>query len=95
MPGFLRALRPVVPAFVTFLAGCAFAPGQYVKPDSWFSSSDKPEVEVIPITPRLVATQEPVVESDEGLPAALLAYQPGPYLVGSGDSLYITVWDHP
>lgn len=95
MPGFLRALRPIVPVFMALMAGCAIAPGQYVKPDGWFSSAGEPDVEVIPITPRLIATQMPVVESEEGLPSSLLSYQPGPYKIGPGDSLYVTVWDHP
>lgn len=79
-----------------FLSGCVFAPGQNVTPNSLFDSSDEPEVEVIPITAKLLATDPVAVNvTDEQIPAELLSYKPEPYAVGPGDSLYVTVWDHP
>lgn len=79
-----------------FLSGCILAPGQYVNPDSVFSDSEDSNVELIPITAKLLAT-DPVAVSANGneIPAELLSYSPEPYRVGPGDSLYITVWDHP
>lgn len=76
------------------LSGCVLAPGQYVKPDAWLSGRDEQEVEVIPITPKLFATEPSAIHSEE-LPQDLLDYQPGIYRIGAGDTLYITVWDHP
>lgn len=57
-------------------------------------SADNSHVELIPITPKLLAMNRASTQA-AGLPASLLAYQPEPYLIGAGDSLYITVWDHP
>ncbi len=76
------------------LTGCVLAPGQYVSPDSWLSSRDEPEVEVIPITPKLLATEPAALRGDD-IPRELLDYKPSVYRIGPGDSLYITVWDHP
>lgn len=77
------------------LTGCMIAPGQYVKPDGWYSSLAEPEVEVIPITPKLIASEAGVVTVGDSLPAELLSYVPPAYRVNPGDALYITVWDHP
>lgn len=79
---------------VISLAGCALAPGQYVSPGSWLGAGADPEVEVIPITPKLLATDARVVAA-EALPQELLDYHPDTYRIGAGDTLYITVWDHP
>lgn len=76
------------------LTGCVLAPGQYVSPGSWLSNRDEPDVEVIPITPKLLATDATVV-AGEDLPRELLDYSPTIYRIGAGDTLYITVWDHP
>lgn len=64
-----------------------------MKPDGWYSSFGEPEVELIPITPKLIATSRDSVVAE--LPADLLAYRQEQYLIGPGDTLYITVWDHP
>ena len=79
-------------ASILLLHGCALAPGQHVPRDG-----DMPEgshVELVQITPELLAANRTAVSADT-LPAELLNYQPEPYRVGPGDTLYITVWDHP
>ncbi|WP_225562740.1 polysaccharide biosynthesis/export family protein [Rhodanobacter sp. DHG33] len=55
---------------------------------------DNGHVQLVPITPKLLVMDQ-VTEETHTLPAALLAYKPEPYRIGAGDTLYITVWDHP
>ncbi|OOG37800.1 MULTISPECIES: polysaccharide biosynthesis/export family protein [unclassified Rhodanobacter] len=57
-------------------------------------SADNSHVELIPITPKLLAMNRASAQAI-AIPDALLTYQPEPYRIGPGDSLYITVWDHP
>jgi polysaccharide export outer membrane protein len=64
---------------------------------SSLDSDQNSYVKLVPITPALLETQEQSAEavSTFTIPTALLNYQPEAYRVGPGDSLYITVWDHP
>lgn len=86
-----------VVAFALTLTGCVFAPGQHMR-SSAFARDDQPvgsdQVELIPITPKLIAMDR-AARDVPTLPTALTTYQPGPYTIGAGDVLYITVWDHP
>ena len=78
------------------LQGCMFAPGQYLD-TSGIGKEGSPEssrVELIPITPKLIA-QNAATHVSSSVPAALLAYKPAAYRIGANDVLYITVWDHP
>ncbi|NWC11290.1 polysaccharide biosynthesis/export family protein [Pseudomonas agarici] len=78
------------------LQGCMFAPGHYLD-TSEIGRDGSPEssrVELIPITPKLIA-QNAAANVSGSLPAALLAFKPGAYRIGANDVLYITVWDHP
>lgn len=59
------------------------------------SSLDNSQFELIPITPKLLAMERASTSLAAGIPATLLAYQPDSYRIGAGDSLYITVWEHP
>ncbi len=84
-------------AFALTLSGCVFAPGQHMR-SSALARDDQPvgndNIELIPITPKLIAMDRATRDAPT-LPAALTSYQPGPYTIGAGDVLYITVWDHP
>ena len=78
------------------LQGCMFAPGQYLD-SSEVGQEGSPEssrVELIPITPKLIA-QNAATHQPSLVPAALLAFKPQAYKIGPNDVLYITVWDHP
>lgn len=57
-------------------------------------SADNSQVELIPITPKLLAMNRAGAQV-AAISPALLAYQPEPYVIGAGDTLFITVWDHP
>ena len=78
------------------LQGCMFAPGQYLD-TSEIGTEGSPEssrVELIPITPKLIA-QNAATYVSSSVPAELLAFKPKAYRIGANDVLYITVWDHP
>jgi len=83
-------------ALTALLQGCIWAPGQHMSTGSLVrgDSADSSHVELIPITPKLLAMDRASAQAT-AIPAALLTYQPEPYRIGPGDSLYITVWDHP
>lgn len=85
-----------VAAFVVLLHGCVWAPGQHMSTGSMVrgDSADNSEVELIPITPKLLAMDHAAAQT-AAIPPALLAYQPESYRIGAGDSLFITVWEHP
>lgn len=85
-----------VVALATLLNGCMWAPGQHMSTGSMVrgDSAESSQVELIPITPKLLAMDRAAAQA-AAVPEALLAYQPEPYRIGAGDTLYITVWDHP
>ncbi|ONH53290.1 polysaccharide export outer membrane protein [Pseudomonas cedrina] len=78
------------------LQGCMFAPGQYMDTAALTQDggSENSRVDLIPITPKLLA-MDAATQVPYSIPAQLLSYKPGPYLIGANDALYITVWDHP
>jgi polysaccharide export outer membrane protein len=77
-------------AIALALTGCI--PGQKMSARGPSTIVDNgQEIAVTPITADLVAAKrQPVV-----LPAELTAFQPNSYEVAPGDTLIITVWDHP
>jgi polysaccharide export outer membrane protein len=84
--GLLMALACVA------LAGCI--PGQDISTNVRAEHTNPGYVKVVPITPQLIAN-EAAANPPVPMPAALVDYHPGPYQVGAGDTLYITVWNHP
>ena len=78
------------------LQGCMFSPGQNLD-TSEIGTEGSPEssrVELIPITPKLIA-QNAATYVSSSVPVELLAFKPQAYKIGPNDVLYITVWDHP
>jgi len=93
--------RPVVIALFLALglSGCIWSPGQHMaRPggdDAGIRTVGNDQLDLIPITPKLIAMERASRVDARALPPALVNYQPQPYVIGSGDVLYITVWDHP
>lgn len=94
----MNCKRLVAPlALALLLTGCVLAPGQHLRSNALAQGGQSigdGQIELLPITPKLIAMERATRDAN-ALPAALLNYQPGPYRVGAGDMLYITVWDHP
>lgn len=86
----------IVVAGAALMHGCMWAPGQHMSTGDLVrgNSADSSQVELIPITPKLLAMNRASAQAVAVSPE-LLAYQPEPYVIGAGDTLYITVWDHP
>lgn len=87
-------LRACALAAVTaVLSGCI--PGQYmgVRPSRQPDLIESGQVKVVPITQELVAGYTPTQQAQ--LPQELLDYRPDGYAIGPGDTLLVTVWDHP
>lgn len=80
----------------SLLAACVWAPGQHLRTNDLSAGhrSADGQMELIPITPKLIAMDASTRATDT-LPPSLLDYHPGAYHIGVGDTLYITVWDHP
>jgi polysaccharide export outer membrane protein len=83
-----RALGVLTCAFaLAGLAGCVPGQGMGVHGNNDY-------VQLVPITPQLVTTQQAAAAAPV-IPPELLDYHPQSYQIGPGDTLYITVWDHP
>lgn len=77
------------------LQACMFAPGQHMSNREINRETEEgAHYQVVPITPKLIA-MERASHQAFAIPEALLSYQPESYRIGPGDSLYITVWEHP
>lgn len=82
--------------FSAILQGCIWAPGQHLSAGDLVrnDSAESSDVELIPITHKLIEMNRASALA-AAIPPELLAYEPQPYRIGPGDSLYITVWAHP
>ena len=79
------------------LQGCAFAPGQHMTPgDVTTTDPDEPKAQVVELTPKTLQQQHLRATADAGNPPPeLLAYKTPEYVVGPGDTLLVTVFEHP
>src|SRR5690348_10574813 len=75
--------------FAVALNGCAIVPGQRM--DEGALQREDSHMQLVQITPELVDSRN----QPAAIPPELLSYQPQDYRIGPGDTLYITVWDHP
>lgn len=76
--------------------GCAVVPGQHMSVRA-LTHGNAPEtghVQLVQITAEWLEANQGTA-STEAIAPELLNYQPGPYRIGVGDTLYITVWEHP
>src|SRR5699024_12781308 len=78
------------------ITGCALAPGQHVDTGELNDKSTDigSHVNLVPITPKSIAVER-ALQQQRDIPRALLDYEPPIYRIGPGDTLYITVWEHP
>lgn len=88
-----RALRILRIAF----AACAFCACMAVQAQSGSSANlgnlvESGHVKLVKITPELVATTG---RQQAAVPKALLDYRPESYRISPGDTILVTVWDHP
>ncbi|KPW32679.1 Polysaccharide export protein [Pseudomonas amygdali] len=95
-----NAMNPrLVALLLTSLAlhGCAFAPGQHMTPDDVTTGKpDEPRAQLIEVTPKSLQQQQQRATADaKALPQALLDYKTPEYVIGAGDTLLVTVFEHP
>lgn len=83
-------------ASALLLQACVFSPGMHMDTDRLISqdSAENSMVEMVQITPKLIA-QEQAVNKSMHIPEELLNFEPENYVIGPNDALFITVWDHP
>ena len=100
----VRAAALCSAAAVALLAGCAMVPGQHMTtpaqipvtttPDGTVTSQQ--QIAITPIDLTLIQQMRAArVAAAQGSDYSALFAKPGPYKVGPGDVLQITVWDHP
>lgn len=88
----VRWAVPVVLAMVS--SGCVLAPGQSVNPPNAFFRDDA-DVQVLPISSKLMAQLQAADQAAAQVPSELLAHKPADYRVGAGDILNVTIWNQP
>jgi polysaccharide export outer membrane protein len=74
------------------MTGCV--PGQNASLNVRAAKDNPGYVHLVPITPQVIA-EEQAADKPASIPPTLLDYQPQGYRIGPGDTLYITVWNHP
>lgn len=89
------AIRWMVPVLLAAVSsGCVLAPGQSVTPPNDYFREDA-EVQVLPITSKLMVQLQAADQANSQVPEALLSHKPVEYRVGAGDILNVTIWNQP
>ncbi len=90
-PAPLRLIALV--AALAVLSGCAGSSGLSRSGGGLGTLVESGDIDVVQITPELVALNR----NKEGasVPQALLDYRPESYQISPGDTILVTVWDHP
>jgi len=92
-----KTLRALILCLITVvLGGCIWTPGQYLSARSAEGDRliENGQVKLVQITPELVAANRSALKVEE-VPAELRDYRPDSYRISPGDTLIVTVWDHP
>lgn len=78
------------------VGGCALSPGQHMDSRDFTrdGSTADGHYRLVPITGKEIAMDAAATKA-AAVPQPLLDFRPEAYRIGVGDSLYITVWDHP
>jgi polysaccharide biosynthesis/export protein len=89
-------LLPALALSVVLLHGCAMVPGQHMSERALTNgdSAESGHVKLVQITADTLSDAQ-TGAAGQAIAPELLNYQTQPYQIGPGDSLYITVWDHP
>jgi len=95
----IQAKILAITLFFVFLSGCSIAPGMRMDDSNArvepADSSPAVKAVIKTITPKLI--QQEIEQTKSAVQSDLsdLMKPPQPYLIGPGDQLAITVWDHP
>jgi len=85
--------------FIVFLSACAIAPGMHMDDANAriepAAGSSTVSAVIKTITPQLIQQEVELANSAVQTDLTELMKPPQPYLIGAGDQLAITVWDHP
>jgi polysaccharide export outer membrane protein len=78
------------------LQSCAVVPGQHMSERALRNgnSNEDGNIQLVQITAEWLESNQQL-SSVEAIAPELLSYRPEPYRIGAGDTLYITVWEHP
>ncbi|HEY2344294.1 MAG TPA: polysaccharide biosynthesis/export family protein [Xanthomonadaceae bacterium] len=93
----MKTLRALGSALIAVtLSSCVLSPGQHMSTRDFVreGSADSSRYQLVPITGKEII-METAAAPAVAVPQELLDYRPEPYRIGVGDSLYITVWEHP
>jgi polysaccharide export outer membrane protein len=93
----MKKMRVLGVAFLAVsLSACFLTPGQHMSTLQirHEGSAANSRYNLVPITGKEIAMEQAATHVAT-IPQELLAFEPEPYRIGVGDSLYITVWDHP
>ncbi|RMM81010.1 Polysaccharide export protein [Pseudomonas coronafaciens pv. striafaciens] len=95
-PDMNRTLVALLLASLT-LQGCAFAPGQHMTQDDvTLNDPEEPRAQLVEMTPNSLRHQQQRAIADaKALPQELLDYKTPEYVIGAGDTLLVTVFEHP